>query len=83
MGVRASALAADTAILVLTFYEAYRLLRYRGALRASTIMKVMVQQGQSNCRILFPDNLLLSTHTQGLYTFCERHRFCELNYVLS
>ena len=67
MGVRASGLAADTVVLALTFVEAYRLLRFCGALKASTIMKVMVQQGSSSYRIPLYAATLLAYHSGAVY----------------
>ena len=46
MGVRIAALLADALILGLTFAEAYRLLKFSAARRASTVLKVMSQQGK-------------------------------------
>ena len=46
MGIRISALVADTLILGLTFHEAYQLLRFSVARRASTVLKLMSQQGK-------------------------------------
>ena len=67
MGVRASGLAADTIVLALTFAEAYRLLRFCGALKASTIMKVMVQQGPSSRHIPLNAAEFLAYHPGAVY----------------